>query len=64
MLAGARKQLERARHIEIYLLGLKVQYKPKLKLPLDMVRNMTRKSKLKLIKIDKSVSGIRFTSRS
>ena len=36
MLAGAHKKSERARHTEIYLLGQKVQYKPKFKLPLDM----------------------------
>ena len=37
LLAGAHKKFERARHTEIYLLGLKVQYKPKFKLPVDMV---------------------------
>ena len=37
MLAGAHKKSERVQHTEIYLLGLKVQYKHKTKLPLDMV---------------------------
>ena len=37
MLAGAHKKFGHARHKEIYLLGLKVQYKAKFKLPLDMV---------------------------
>ena len=37
MLAGAHKKSERVQHTEIYLLGLKVQYKQKTKLPLDMV---------------------------
>ena len=37
MLAGAHKRSERDQHTEIYLLGLKVQYKHKTKLPLDMV---------------------------
>ena len=37
MLAGAHKKLKRARHTEMYLLGLKVQYKHKFKFPLDMV---------------------------
>ena len=37
MLAGAHKKSERVQHIEIYLLGLKLQYKHKTKLPLDMV---------------------------
>ena len=30
-------KFERARHAEIYLLGLKIRYKPKFVLPLDMV---------------------------
>ena len=38
MLAGAHKKSERVQHTEIYLLGLKLQYKHKTKLPLDMVR--------------------------
>ena len=37
MLAGAHKKSERVQHTEIYLLSLKVQYKHKTKLPLDMV---------------------------
>ena len=37
MLAGAHKRSERVQYTEIYLLGLKVQYKDKTKLPLDMV---------------------------
>ena len=37
MLAGAHKKFYRIQHPEIYLLGLKVQYKRKIKLPLDMV---------------------------
>ena len=37
MSAGAHKKFERIQHTEIYLLGLKVQYKPKFILPLDMV---------------------------
>ena len=36
MLAGAEKKFEDVQHTEIYLLGLKVQYKHKKKLPLDM----------------------------
>ena len=35
--AGAHKKSERVQHTEIYLLGLKLQYKHKTKLPLDMV---------------------------
>ena len=36
--AGAHKKFERVQHTtEIYLLGPKVQYKHKMKLPLDMV---------------------------
>ena len=38
MLAGAHKKFYRIQHPEIYLLDLKVQYKHKIKLPLDMVR--------------------------
>ena len=37
MLAGAHKKFYRIQHPEIYLLGLKVQYKHKIELPLDMV---------------------------
>ena len=37
MLAGAHKKLYRIQHPEIYLLDLKVQYKHKIKLPLDTV---------------------------
>ena len=37
MLAGAHKKFYRFQHPEIYLLDLKVQYKHKIKLPLDMV---------------------------
>ena len=37
MLAGAHKKFYRIQHPEIYLLDLKVQYKHKIKLPLDMV---------------------------
>ena len=37
VLAGAHKKSERVQHTEIYLLGLKLQYKHKTKLPLDMV---------------------------
>ena len=37
MLAGAHKKFYRIQHPEIYLLDLKVQYKHKMKLPLDMV---------------------------
>ena len=36
MLAGAEKKFEHVQHTEIYLLGLKVQYIHKKKLPLDM----------------------------
>ena len=46
VLAGVHKKFERAQHTEIYLLGLKVQYKPKFKLPLDMIR---RKSTIGII---------------
>ena len=37
MLAGAHKKFYRIQHPEIYLLDQKVQYKHKIKLPLDMV---------------------------
>ena len=37
MLAGAHKKFYRVEHAEINLLGIKVQYKHKMKLPLDMV---------------------------
>ena len=37
LLAGVHKKFERVQHTEIYLLGLKIQYKHKIKLPLDMV---------------------------
>ena len=37
MLAGAHKKFYRIQHPEIYLLDLKVQYKHKIKLLLDMV---------------------------
>ena len=37
MLAAAHKKFYRIQHPEIYLLDLKVQYKHKIKLPLDMV---------------------------
>ena len=37
MLAEAHKKSERVQHTEIYLLGLKLQYKHKTKLPLDIV---------------------------
>ena len=37
VLAGAHKKFYRIQHPEIYLLDLKVQYKHKIKLPLDMV---------------------------
>ena len=37
MLAEAHKKFYRVQHAEIYLLDLKVQYKHKMKLPLDMV---------------------------
>ena len=37
MLAGAHKKFCRIQHPEIYLLDLKVQYKRRMKLPLDMV---------------------------
>ena len=36
MLAGAHKKFYRIQHPEIYLSDLKVQYKQKMKLPLDM----------------------------
>ena len=36
-MAGAHKKFCRIQHPEIYLLDLKVQYKHKMKLPLDMV---------------------------
>ena len=36
MLAGAHKKFYRIQHPDIYLLDLKVQYKHKIKLPLDM----------------------------
>ena len=34
VLAGAHKKFQRVQHTEIYLLGPKVQYKHKMKLPL------------------------------
>ena len=37
VLAKSHKRSERVQHTEIHLLGLKVQYKHKTKLPLDMV---------------------------
>ena len=37
VVAEAHMKFERVQCTEIYLLGLKVQYKPKFKLPLDMV---------------------------
>ena len=37
MLAEAHKKFCRIQYLEIYLLDLKVQYKHKIKLPLDMV---------------------------
>ena len=37
MLAGAHKKFYRTKHLEIYLLDRKVQYKHEMKLPLDMV---------------------------
>ena len=37
MLVGAHKKFERVQHTEIHLLGLKLQYQAKMKLPLDMV---------------------------
>ena len=37
MLAGAHKKFYRVQHVEIHLLDLKVQYKHKMKLSLDMV---------------------------
>ena len=37
MLPGAHKEFYRIQHPEIYLLDLNVQYKHKIKLPLDMV---------------------------
>ena len=37
VLAGAYKKFERVQHTEIYLIGPKVQYKHKMKLPPDMV---------------------------
>ena len=37
MLAGAHKKFYRIQHPKIYLVDLKVQYKHKIKLPLDMV---------------------------
>ena len=37
VLAGAHKKFYRIQHPEIYLLDLKVQYKHKMKLPVDMV---------------------------
>ena len=36
VLAGAHKKSERVQHTELYLLGLKAQYKHKTKLPLAM----------------------------
>ena len=36
-LAGAHKKFESAKHTETYLADLRVQYKPKVKLPLDLV---------------------------
>ena len=36
MLAGAHKKFYRIQHPEIYLLDLKVQYKHKMRLPLDV----------------------------
>ena len=36
-MAGAHKKSERVQRTEIYLLGLKLPYKHKTKLPLDMV---------------------------
>ena len=37
MLAGAHKKFESAKPTETYLADLRVQYKPKVKLPLDLV---------------------------
>ena len=37
MFAEAHKKFRRVQHAEIYLLDLKVQYKHKMKLPLDMI---------------------------
>ena len=37
MLAGVQKKFYRVKHVEIYLLDLKVQYKHKMKLSLGMV---------------------------
>ena len=37
VLAGAHKKFYRIQHPEIYLLDLKVQFKHKMKLPLDIV---------------------------
>ena len=37
MLAGAHKKFYRIQHPEIHLLDLNVQYKHKMKLPLNMV---------------------------
>ena len=37
MLAAADKEFERVQHTEIYLSGLKLQYKTKFKLPLDTI---------------------------
>ena len=38
VLAKSYKQLKRLQHTEIYILRLRVEYKHKMKLPLDMVR--------------------------
>ena len=40
VLAGAHKKFYRIQHPEIYLLDLKVQYKHKMKLLLDMVSKL------------------------
>ena len=37
VLAGSQKKFYRIQHPEIYLLDLKVQYKRKIKLPLDII---------------------------
>ena len=61
VLAGAHKKSERVQHTEIYLLGLKVQYKHKTKLPLDMV---SKHVLLSVQRPDYLTLAISFTTRS
>ena len=48
MLAGAHKKFYRIQHPKIYLLDLKVQYKHKMKLPLDMISKLPCRVSLRL----------------